>query len=393
MCGIMKTALYIQPTNDKPARAKLAGVSRAARSAGWHLQVVSFRDEESKPDIGKLLEFWRPDGVIVDCGHVGSEVTERAFGRIPVVFLDDDPGPRGRGRLRISPDSAATGRLAARELLRLGLTNFGFLGHPRKLFWSEERLRGFLSAVRLNNCEADVFRPPRIVRNVSDLQPSLRKWLAALPKPCGIFAANDRIAAQAISACIATGIDIPNEVAIIGVDDDDLFCENPQVSLTSIQLDFESAGHSAMEMLAARCRSPRMRTEMRRFGNSLVMHRASTKILRRHDARVAEAITYIREHACDGISVGDVAAFMKISRRLAELRFRECAGRTILDEIHAVRIQCACQLLLGSSLPVSSVSTSCGYASQNAFCRMFTKTIGKTPSVWRRKHGSATRRA
>ena len=144
----MKTLLYFQSTSKTSAGEKLGGVQGIAAKCGWHVQAVDGIPTAKKAR--SLVSFWDPVGAVVECGGTAATVDPSAFGRLPVVFLDHDPSCLPAKSLCVTHDSAATGRMAARELMEGGASNFAFVPCPGRRFWSEERERGFVAALSLN---------------------------------------------------------------------------------------------------------------------------------------------------------------------------------------------------------------------------------------------------
>ena len=193
------------------------------------------------------------------------------------------------------------------------------------------------------------------------------------------------MASLVLSCAEREAIDVPNELAVIGVDNDLKICERSNPTLTSILLDHERAGYLAAQLLNEKMVNPRRKVKGTTFGPVCICHRRSTFAYSRKDDRVAVALKLIRRNACDGLKAKDVILEMGCSRRLAELRFRETTGRSILEEILAVRIERAKHLLEHSSKSIAEVAKSCGYGSANALRKVFADETGKNPLAWRKR--------
>ena len=208
------------------------------------------------------------------------------------------------------------------------------------------------------------------------------------PKPCGIFAANDETAEPLLSACARVGIQIPKDVAVIGVDDNQLVCTTVSPSLSSIAPDWEAGAFMAASTLdrLLKGRAVGMRLTFRPLG---VIGRESTaRTSEVVNARVVKAVDAIRCRACEGLKAREVVKLMGCSRRLAELRFREVTGKSILEEIRRVRYENARLLLSQTDVPMDVVANRSGWASLPSFCREFKELTGLTPAEWRRKSSS-----
>ena len=213
------------------------------------------------------------------------------------------------------------------------------------------------------------------------LSRNLATWLRDIPKPVGVFAANDSIGEGVLLCCADLGLSVPDDVAVIGVDDTEFICENMQPTLSSIRQDWEGEGRTAAELLSDMMDSPGKAFGSCKCGTGQLVRRESTRFEKMRDWRVAKALEFIRLHACSGIGPDDVARVMGVSRRGADKAFRKAAERTILDEIHAVRLAAACDMLERGMRP-EIVAMNCGYASVNDFRRVFKKRVGLSILRW-----------
>lgn len=200
----------------------LSGIYRFARPQGWNVQVIEH--EPNRKSIKELLAFWHPAGVIVEGGvdETGAFFSG-VFDRVPTVYLACDQKRLKKSALRVNHDSDSIGRMAAREFLSLGLASFAYFGFTG-MFWSEERGRCFGEALRLNGREAQTFTRRFFESGKRTAEKGFRirfaSWLKNLPKPCGLFAANDLLAVEALNVCRTVGIAVPDEIAVLGVDND-----------------------------------------------------------------------------------------------------------------------------------------------------------------------------
>jgi LacI family transcriptional regulator len=214
----------------------------------------------------------------------------------------------------------------------------------------------------------------------------LRKWLLELPKPCGVMAADDEIAATAVSICRLSGIDIPNDIAVIGVDDNESLCENTVPTLSSVRPDFQQGGRFAARLLARMMRGGRSAHRETVFGVSGIVKRGSTRIFKRKDAEVSAALERI--WASDGVTLSpkDVLAGFSCSRRNAEIRFRQATGKSVLEEIVAARMSRAKTLLEGTTLSIPEIAAQCGYRYSTNFRDAFRAATGLNPLAWRKNN-------
>ena len=285
----------------------------------------------------------------------------------------------------MTSDARQVAALAAKELLLLGFRTYAYVPFNLRVPWSVERGAEFERLVRMNGCKFHLFRKRPFGDDAENYRTWMCEWLRKAPKPMGVFAANDFVAENVLSCAEREKIDVPHELAVIGVDNNPDICERTKPTLTSILLDNERAGYLAAELLDQKMRHPRRKVASGFFGPVCVYHRQSTFLYSRNDDRVAVALKLIRRNACDGLKAKDVILEMGCSRRLAELRFREVTGRSILEEILSVRIERAKYLLEHSEKSIAEVAKSCGYGSANALRKVFAAETGKNPLVWRKR--------
>jgi LacI family transcriptional regulator len=311
---------------------------------------------------------------------------------MPVVFYAHNPKSLPASALSVSHDSAETARAAAKELMTTGFENFAFIPFERKTYWSEERKAAFISALKLNGRECRVFDTGSRHLNQTERQIELRRFLSSLERPCAVFAANDMTAADVVTAARFENIDIPNELAIIGVDNYEHICEHTTPPLSSIEPDFRLGGRIAATMLLAAIKDGgRFSGERHRsFGPLRIVHRATTRLLSLYDKHVSLALELIRNEACSGLTANKVAKLFPYSRRLADTRFRQATGHSILEEIHSIQLERAKQILLESDRQIKSISDFCGFKHPNSLRKFFLKETGMTLRSWREKHLNKT---
>lgn len=370
----MRTILYFQSIGKTAATRKLEGVFSFARTHDWNVQVIDPGSTEHRA--AELVKFWSPDGIVVECGSETNHFNPDIFSGTPVVFLDRNPKTLDRNSFCVTHDSFATAKMAAKELLSLKLSAYAYVPWPKPRFWSDERERGFAEAMKLNGLGYYCFKTKTDVSNLGVMQRQLGEWLSELPKPLGVFAANDFIAAQTAAAASRLKFSIPQDISIIGVDNDTLVCDNNQPSLSSILPDFQTAGKMAAELLERIITNPKLKPKSCKFGPLRVIRRVSTSRFQRCDTEVLSAIDLIRREACNGLKAKDVVRIFNCSRRMAEMRFRDATGRSILNEIHSVRYATAVMLLKSRIHDRNLIANRCGYASANALANFMRKMRG-----------------
>ena len=380
----MEVILYFQPLSKTSAPGKFAGVQEIAERNGWHVQAID--GFPTARQIRELVAFWRPIGAIAECGSEHTDINVRLFGDLPTVFFSHNPRTLPGKCFSVSHNSTETAQLAARELMTTGFENFAYIPYAERRYWSEERERSFAAALALNGRRCNVFRPrPETAADTTGRQGELRRFLRELPKPCAVFAANDVTAAETVTAARFEGIGVPDELAVIGVDNYEQICEHTSPPLTSIEPDFRRGGNlAALMLLDAMGTSGAYKGERHRtFGPLRIVRRATTRLLATPDRTVGEALDLIRREACTGLLAEKVAGLFPCSRRMADIRFKKATGLSILEEIHAVQLERAKQLLRDTSMPLKSIADFCGFTHPNSLRKFFLRETGMTLGAWR----------
>lgn len=377
----METVLYFRSPSKTSTPDKIAGVRRYAAIANWHIQVLE--ELPSSKSVQALCKFWNPIGAIIECGGGYQDIQIALFSGLPTVYLDRNPCTMPPDVPCVSHDSVATGRLAAKELLVTGHPNFAFVPYPQPRFWSNDRERGFRDALALNGMKCETFCGSSHSPQGVIWQKALHRWIMQIPKPCGIFAANDSVAAEVLTAAVRSGFDVPREIAVCGVDNFAPICEHTTPTLTSIQPDFLLAGELAARTLGDIVEGKCHKAIRLTFGPASIVRRASTRTGCRYNPEVTAAMELIRRKACEGISSADVVAAFKCSRRMAEVRFRQIVGHSILDEIQSIRLERAKELLSNTGQDISSIANFCGFKAANALWKFFRQETGMSPTEWR----------
>ena len=276
----------------------------------------------------------------------------------------------------ILPDDPAVGRMAYDYFHERGFRSFGFCGHPTAQ-WSRLRRDAFAAGCKRDGCQFSY-------ASVADGAP--QEWIRSLPRPCAVLGANDRYAWHIIDACRENKISVPEDIAVLGVDNDSLLTEMVRPTLSSIDLGAERIGFQAAKLLAQLMRRPNSRQapmEIPPFG---VVTRHSTDVLNIDDQAVAESVRFIREHAYEAMTIEDVLTHVAMSRRNLERRFRRAMQRSLLDEIRRVRLDRASKLLRETDLDMPRVAEQSGFANQVRFSTVFREQVGDTPTGYRRRH-------
>ena len=391
----MKTILFFRTAFHPHNRFKSKALLDFADRHDWKLQIVEYmnaavqrhweNNPAPRPDVKGLIELWKPDGCIVQCGGMPEEPWQDEFKGIPTVYMDRPQPKNDPKAVCVTSDAEAIAKIAAKELLSLGFDNYAYAKWHRPLPWSEERGRMFLSIIGLHGKRCSTFTVPRQTSIGSDIA-GLTKTLQEMRKPCGIFAANDETAAAIIMACTKADIKIPDEIAVVSVDNDEDICESLPVTLTSIEQDSMNEGLVAAELLDQAMSGKETPVKSRYFGVKRIVRRASANGTRNIDKRVTAAIEFIRKDFCRHITPRDVAGQMGCSMRHAHRLFLDARRHSILDEIHMRRIELAKEQLRARVVSIESIAEQCGYASPTDFGRVFKRYTSLTPRDWRRQN-------
>ena len=314
-------------------RAVQRGVSLAAQKFGWALEVVdpALTGDDVRP-FSELLG--RADGVIVRLAERCGLVRPFLGPGVPMVGIDIAPSRDSGLWATLLPDNAAIGAVAADELLAMGLACHAIVPSLPALTWGVARDRGFAARVRASGGDVRVYRPHEGWRAAAE-HGALARWLAALPRPFGLFGCNDVVARFALSACKSAGLAVPDEARVVGADNDETLCLFSSPPLTSVRIDHEGAGRRAAAALEG-CFGRRRpaRVAAMRFGPCGVERRASTGFADQDgDPRLDAGLSFISRHYANRlVGAADVAAAMGLGRRQAERLFR-AAGKSIRSEI------------------------------------------------------------
>ncbi len=382
----METILFFQQLDSTPARQRLEGLSAFAREVGWNIQCQA--DPLTKESLREMLDFWKPVGAVLSTNDGHTEYETRLFSPDSTVLLDCYP-PDIEQFASVSSDSAAAGELAVRELLGTKCASYGFVPWPFERLWSDNRRRQFERLTEKYGLEAHEFVPSPGTKSLSDRQQAIADWLHALPKPIGLFAANDIVGMQVLDACHLAKISVPFECVIVGIDDDDSICSATNPTLSSVRLNFREAAYRAGEILYRLIRREITEKPVVNVPPIGFSRRGSSRVFLQSDRHVLQASEMILAKACDGLRARDALSVFPCSRRLAEIRFRKATGHSVQDEIRSVRIERAKQLLLNPYRELSVVAGMCGYESDTTFRRIFREETGMTMREWRRRETGA----
>jgi len=309
----------------------------------------------------------------------------RGFPAVVIPMADLVPG-----HCNVVDQPYAAARMAVEHLRERGFTRFAFCGLDRS-YWSRIRQESFAGQLADDGLRVELYCPrlPARPRSWRMEQRRLAKWLKALPKPIGLMAFNDERALQVAEACRLAEVVVPDEVAIVGVDNDEIICGLSNPPLSSIALNFERAGYEAAEQLRRQMTGAAPSAGEIPIRPTVVVARRSTDVLAVEDMEIAEALRFIRNHAAEAITVTDVLKEIMVSRRVLERRFQEILGRGIRREIERCHVERSCHLLIDTHWPLQRVAEQCGFSSLTHFGIAFRRVMRLSPRQYRDEHAAA----
>ena len=374
-------ALLIETSNSY-ARGVLDGIVDYVRQHdGWSVYLPE-QERGGRPP--KWLSRWKGDGIIarIETDEIARAMTRT---RLPVVdvsaarHLPDIPW--------VETDDEEIARIAAEHLMERGFRNLAFCGDSG-FNWSIWRQQHFQRIVSEAGGKCHVHEStPRNDKSYSWNREKrlLTNWLKRLPRPVGIMACYDIMAQKLLDVCRDLDIAVPEEVAVIGVDNDRLLCDLANPPLSSVICNTRRTGFEAASLLDRMMSGEHVGPESVLVEPLGVEARQSTDILAIDDPDVAAAVRYIRENAMSGINVGDVLRHVPLSRRILESRFQKILGRTPHQEITRLRIDRVRRLLTETDVPLSRIARLTGFQHDEYLSVAFKKAVGVSPSRFRQK--------
>ena len=343
----------------------------------WNIQFVQNPDELTPQFIRKAMRDG-VNGIITGFRERTDGLTELENAPFPVVFTDypkNETPKAGCNNFLIRNDDVAIGRDGARHLRSRGtFQSYAFIPTQTPTRWSTLRERGF----RLQLGESGII--PKRLHPGHDLA----KFLADLPKPAAVMTATDYCAVQVIEACRAAKLSIPEQIAVVSVDNDELLCNTSRPTISSIQPDHEGLGRIGAEvlnrMMTGRKMPKNVPTHIKSIG---VIERDSTRVVPPAGYIIREALAYIRSDATRGIDVEDVVRHVGVSRRLLYLRFKQMNGKSIHETILDTRLAAAKRKLSETNLPLARIAADCGFGSANRLSHVFFERFNAYPTDFR----------
>lgn len=349
----------------------------------WQLAIYrtrhEFTAETVKAEIARGAE-----GFIVGLPDTEDALAALAESEMPVVLASIPPSrlkDRRRHLAQVRSDAESVGREAAIALLRQGVfKSYAYAGYRLDTDWSRDRGRAFRDTLKKAGVIGRMFDLDHFQNQLDD-RATLLKWLRELPKPCGMLAACDDRAFEILEVCHEAGLKVPSEIALLGVNNDPLLCENSSPRLSSVQPDFVREGRLAAELLDQLMSQTTRRqgvaeSKVHLVGIKTIVHRESTLPLSPAGLLVQKALSFIHANALKGIGVDDVARHLKVSRELIGLRFRELHHESVYATILRLRLDEVKRRLRSTRDPIGAISTACGWKNVNALKNLFRRRFG-----------------
>lgn len=335
------------------------------------------------------LRSWRGDGIIADFDDpkVAAAVLRS---KLPAVGFGGGFGwyPPHADIPYFFSDQRMIGKLAADHLLERGFRNFAYCDYVRSStnVWSEERQRSFAANLAKRGFSCSIFCPlQKTTRQWRSVLASLGNWLQSLPKPVGVMGANDRRAHHILEACRAYQIRVPEEVAVLGVDNDEMLCQLSNPALSSIEQGAKQIGYEAAILLDRMMGGAKPRQQHYVIPPIGVVTRKSTDVLAIEDKVAADAMVFIQSNFHTGINVVDVINALGMSRSALESRFKASTGRSVHEVIRMIQLNHARNLISETNLAMKEIAASAGFRSVQHMTSLFGKSFGQTPAKYRKE--------
>jgi len=375
-----KVALLIEMSNAY-SRGILRGISAYVHeNRPWSIYLAEFSRGGLDP---YWIRAWHGDGIIA---RIETEAMARTIKTLGLPTVDVSAARLLPKLPYVETDDAAIAILAAEHFLACGFKHFGFCGADFN--WSRLRCRHFRAFCDEKKTDCHVCPLPENARGLTQEQEleCIKKWIRTLPKPAAVMAAYDVRGQHVIEACRSEGILVPEQIAVVGVDNDELLCHLCNPPMTSIIPDTYRTGYVAatyLEQLMQGKAIEQRTTLIKPLGIAL---RKSSDITAIEDPIVGQAMNFIHERACEYMTVSDLLSLTNLSRRVFERRFKQCIGHTPHEEIMRVRISRIKSLLLETDLSLDAIAKRAGFDYDSYMSSVFKQYTGVSPGAFRKQH-------
>lgn len=375
-----KRIAVLMPRADIHTRGIFAGITRYARPLRAWLFHMGLPDASILSDLRR----WQPHGIIAT---IPNGKLENRFKTLGVPIVNCSSNLSASNMHRVITDNHAVGQMAATYLAARGYKHLAYCGESQ-MGASRARQEAFIkyapTTVHLYEDQHAQQQVGEVGWRVTDQDDHLQQWLEHLPKPAAILACHDPMAMVLLEVCRQLGIDVPGELAILGVDNDQMLCEMAYPTLSSVQMAHDRIGFEAARVLDQLMTEDACEPYVLSIKPTGVVTRQSTDALASGDNRVGACIRFIHEHADQPIRVMDVVEHAGVSRRSLEMRFESAIGKSILHVIQQTHIELAQQLITKTQMSLEAIAQACGFNSRERFSAVFREHLGMTPGMYRR---------
>ena len=383
---VPRVALLVE-TQVGPGRDILRGIARYVRESGpWALHLEAHEQMFVEGWQPKWMNDWKGQGIIA---RFDTQTVYSAVKRLGIPAIDVLGDMDHRHFPIVHVDDAAIARMAAEHLLERGFRQFGFVAHANER-WSDNRLAAFSSAVGERGYPCSVLQAQSGVNELPEGWDTFidraAKWIAEQPKPLGLMLCNDGVGPMITQACRQAEVAVPEEVAIVGVDNDEPICAICDPPLSSVDPNHEEVGYQAAALLDQMMQGATWPTERKLLLPRSVVVRQSSAVSAIEDPIISFAMSMIREHACNGLQAHDIADRAPVSRSVLQRRFRAVLGRSVHEEIVRMQLRKAEELLRDTDLSLRVVAQKAGFKHQEYMGAVFKSRLGITPGQYRRRH-------
>ncbi len=391
--GTLRRVVLLVESSRAYGRGCLLGIASYMQAHGtWQVLHIERALSENVPAV---VGAWNADGLL---SRIADQQTMDAVSALQLPTVDLLGYYQPTEGAVLDTDPVACAELAAKHFLNRGFRHFAFCGYTGLTF-SDQRVEQFINTLATLGKSVHVYKSPGQLQAGKAVTTTSREafaetednhvaaWLASLPKPIAIFACNDIRGRQVLSACAQANIAVPDEVAVLGVDDDEVICELSQPPLSSIEPDAFRIGFRGAEVLEQLMDGATPQNGTLLIPPRIVITRQSTSTIAVDDPTVASAMRFIRDHACEGIHVEDVVARVQVSRATLERRFRQLLDRSPAEEICQTRMKKVELLLAETNYKLSQIAQMTGFASSTQLVTTFKRHRGQTPGEFRKSKG------
>ena len=370
--------------NGAPGRNQLNGIFRyLGRTTAWDMRLTQNESELLEGLRSSIEGSERLDGFVISAPISNEAYAQIARLHTPTVLIDIRPyhiPGRNRNLAFVHNDDGGIGLAAAKHLADLGnFRSFAFIHAKDPRPWSDRRHEAFSYFLAQHGQECAVY-PPNDLTSAEDRQ-SLTKFLQRLKRPAAVFAAWDNRAVQVLECARAAKINIPDEMALLGVDDD-ILCEHTHPPLASIRPDSEQEGYHAAQILD--CMFQRRKWARSTLCKiSGISERESASAISPGGHLVRRALEFIEQNKTRPIGAADVVKHLGVSRRLADRRFQQFQHETILEAVTRIRLKEVQRRLRNTKLPIVKIAQACGFPDTSYLMTLFQRKFGMTMSEWR----------